>query len=71
MDTDQPLLPGMLEVVVADALAEDRALEEAITCVAEAAVLHGVGVLVTKVSTRRYIVRAHPEVPAGMVRRRT
>lgn len=70
MHTDQPI-PGILEVFVSDAQTDEKALDDAITRVAEAAVIHGIGVLVTKVSARHYIVRAHPEVPFGLVRRRT
>lgn len=60
----------MLEVNVRTAAELDRALEEAITRVKEAAVDHGTGIMVTRIGTGRYIVRAHPTVPYGLVRQR-
>ncbi|PTT67099.1 hypothetical protein [Arthrobacter sp. HMWF013] len=60
--------PGMLEVNVKSAAELDRALEEAIDQTMKAAVHHGTGIMVTRIGTGRYIVRAHPTVPYGLVR---
>jgi hypothetical protein len=63
----QPL-PGMLEVNVKKAADVDKALEDAITRVTEAAKHHQTGVMVTRIGPGRYIVRAHPAVPYGLTR---
>lgn len=60
--------PGMVEVNVSTAAELDQALEDAIAVVTEAAVQHHIGILVTRMSAGRYIVRAHPAVPFGLVR---
>ncbi|MEV7606002.1 hypothetical protein AB0N65_11240 [Paenarthrobacter sp. NPDC089322] len=60
--------PGMLEVHAATAEELDQKLKEAIDIVARAAAHHHIGVLVTPTGPARYIVRAHPAVPYGMVR---
>lgn len=62
--------PGMLEVQVKDASEVDNALEEAISVVLTAARKHRIGILVTRIETGRYIVRAHPAVPFGLIRQR-
>ncbi|BCW05773.1 MULTISPECIES: hypothetical protein [unclassified Arthrobacter] len=62
--------PGMLEVQVKDASEVDNALEEAISVVQKAARKHRIGILVTRIETGRYIVRAHPAVPFGLIRQR-
>lgn len=62
--------PGVVEVVVANRLEEDKALTDAIEQVLEAAREHGTGVLVTRIGTGRFIVRAHSAVPEGLVRQR-
>ncbi|WP_309107673.1 hypothetical protein [Arthrobacter sp.] len=46
----------------------DQALKDAIAEVAEAAMHYGIGVLITRIGAGRYIVRAHPAVPFGLVR---
>lgn len=61
---------GMLEVQVKDASEVDTALEEAILVVQKAAFKHRTGILVTRIATGRYIVRAHPAVPFGLIRQR-
>lgn len=58
----------MVEVNVSTVAELDQALEEAIAAVTEAAAQHHIGILVTRMSTGRYIVRAHPAVPFGLVR---
>lgn len=62
--------PGTLEVHVKEASEVDNALEEAIGVVLQAAVEHRTGILVTRIDAGRYIVRAHPAVPFGLVRQR-
>lgn len=60
--------PGMVEVNVNEATGVDQALEDAISQVTGAAVRHQTGVLVTSIGQGRYIVRAHPAVPVGLIR---
>ena len=60
--------PGMLEIHVSQASEVDDALTTAIGVVQKAAIKHQTGILVTKVEAGRYIVRAHPAVPYGLVR---
>ncbi|MFP5367926.1 MAG: hypothetical protein ACLGIS_13985, partial [Actinomycetes bacterium] len=55
--------PGMLEVIAPDAGTADQEINDAIARVTEAAAIYGTGVLVTRVSTGHYIIRAHPAVP--------
>jgi len=62
--------PGMLEVHVKEASEVDSALEQAIEVVRKAAMEHRTGILVSRIGTGRYIVRAHPAVPFGLVRQR-
>ena len=62
--------PGMLEVHVKEASEVDSAQEGAIQVVRKAASEHRMGILVTRIDTDRYIVRAHPAVPFGLVRQR-
>lgn len=66
--SDDPHLPGMLEVHVSSAGEADLALDQAIAVIAETAKHHRTGVLVTRIGTGNYIVRAHPAVPYGLVR---
>ena len=66
----EPEQPGMLEVQVKDASEVDNALKEAISVVLKAALKHRTGILVTRIETGRYIVRAHPAVLFGLVRQR-
>lgn len=65
------LLPGMLEVRVSSAGEVDSALDQAIAVITETGKLHGTGVLVTRLGSGHYIVRAHPAVPYGLVRERS
>jgi hypothetical protein len=60
--------PGMLEVNVQRAIDVDQALEDAIARITETAKRHETGVMVTRIGTGRYIVRAHPAVPYGLIR---
>lgn len=62
--------PGMLEVHVKEASEVDSALEQAIEVVLKAASEHRTGILLTRIDPGRYIVRAHPAVPFGLVRQR-
>ena len=62
--------PGMLEVHVKEASEVDSALEQAIEVVLKAASEHRTGILVTRIDAGRYIVRAHPAVPFGLIRQR-
>lgn len=61
-------LPGMLEVHVSKAEGLDQALEEAISEITKAATHHHMGIMVTQTGAGRYIVRAHPAVPYGLIR---
>jgi hypothetical protein len=63
--------PGMLEVTVADGVPEDQALDAAVDTVRPAATTHNIGIMITRIDTNRFIVRAHPQVPNGLVRRRS
>ncbi|MFF1253930.1 hypothetical protein ACFVYC_15715 [Pseudarthrobacter sp. NPDC058329] len=60
--------PGMLEVTVTEASGLCYALENAVDVVSKAAAAHGTGILISRVGTDRYIVRAHPGVPYGFIR---
>lgn len=60
---------GVIEINVTSADVEP-ALEDAIQSVTPAAVHHGMGILITRIGLGRYVVRAHPYVPEGLVRRR-
>lgn len=62
--------PGMVEVLVSEAEELDGALAEAITLVSTAATNHRLGIMVTRVGIGSYVVRAHPEVPFGLIRQR-
>jgi len=62
--------PGMLDVHVKEASEVDSALEQAIEVVLKAAAEHRTGILVTRIDAGRYIVRAHPAVPFGLVRQK-
>ncbi|WP_324644975.1 hypothetical protein [Pseudarthrobacter sp. LT1] len=61
--------PGMLEVNVATLAEVEPTLEDAIQSVSPAAVHYGMGILITRIGVGRYVVRAHPHVPEGFVRR--
>lgn len=64
-------LPGMLEVHVSRPEELDQKLQEAIDVVSRTAAHHHIGVLVTPTGAGRYIVRAHPAVPRGLVRQQS
>lgn len=70
MQFENPKLetPGMLEVHVKQAAEVDDALTMAISVVQEAATEHRTGILITRIDVGRYIVRAHPAVPFGLIR---
>lgn len=68
METSVLETPGMLEIHVEHAFGVDEALTTAIDVVQKAAVEHRTGILVTRIGAGRYIVRAHPAVPFGLVR---
>lgn len=61
-------LPGMLEVNVTKPEELDQKLQEAIEVVTRTAAHHHLGVLVTRTGVGRYIIRAHPAVPYGLIR---
>ncbi|MDR6639561.1 hypothetical protein J2Y68_003222 [Paenarthrobacter nitroguajacolicus] len=60
--------PGMLEVHAKHASEVDDALTKAIDVVKIAATEYKIGILVSRIDAGRYIVRAHPAVPFGLVR---
>lgn len=60
--------PGMIEVKVDRQSDVDQALEDAIAIVRDAATRHQTGIMITRIGAGRYVVRAHPEVPFGLVR---
>jgi hypothetical protein len=64
-------LIGMLEVNVTKPEELDKRLQEAINVITRSASHHHVGVLVTRTGVGRYIVRAHPAVPHGLVRQQS
>ncbi|MHA7299479.1 hypothetical protein [Pseudarthrobacter sp. MDT3-1] len=59
----------MVEINVETLAEVEPTLEEAIQSVSPAAVHYGIGILITRIGLGRYIVRAHPHVPEGFVRR--
>lgn len=69
-DRTQRLLPGMFEVNVDKPAEVEPALRAATASVTPAAALHGMGILITQIGRGHYIVRVHPQVPKGLVRRR-
>jgi hypothetical protein len=62
-------LTGMLEINVETLAEVEPTLEAAIQSVSPAAVRYGMGILITQIGLGRYVVRAHPHVPEGFVRR--
>jgi len=62
--------PGMVEINVEEAIPVERAIDDAIAFVKEAADRHQTGVMVTRTAPGRYVVRAHPAVPHGLIRQR-
>ena len=63
-----PRSPGMLEVTATEASGRSDALAKAIAVVSRAADEHCTGILISRIGLDRYIVRAHPAVPYGLVR---
>ena len=64
----QTEVPGMLEVHATCASEVADALTRAIDIVKTAATEHKTGILISRIGAGRYIVRAHPAVPFGLVR---
>jgi len=62
--------PGMLEVTVESGADLDDVLENAIKLITKSAKYHQVGIMVTRTGVGRYVVRAHPAVPYGLIRQR-
>ena len=60
--------PGMLDVMVTQAADLSVALANAVDVVSQAAAEHRTGILISRIGTDRYIVRAHPGVPYGLIR---
>ena len=58
----------MLEVTATEAAHLSDALGNAVEVVSRAAAEHGIGILISRVGTDSYIVRAHPGVPYGFIR---
>lgn len=53
---------------VDDASQVDQVLNDAVETVKVAATRHETGILITRTGPGRYIVRAHPAVPFGLIR---
>lgn len=68
---DDDRTPGMLEVSASEDMTEKTSLDAAITTVTKAANAYSMGIMITQIGANRFVVRAHPEVPKGLVRRRT
>lgn len=60
----------MIEVRIDDSSQVDPALDKAVETVKTAATRHRTGIMITRTAPGRYIVRAHPEVPFGLIRQR-
>lgn len=60
--------PGTLEVLATSASGLPDALANAVDVVSRAADEHRIGILISRIGTNHYIVRAHPGVPYGMIR---
>ncbi|QSZ51253.1 hypothetical protein AYX19_21565 (plasmid) [Paenarthrobacter ureafaciens] len=60
----------MVEVIVKNASDLNEVLNEAIDFLAPSTMVNRVGVMVTRIGAGHYVVRAHPEVPFGLVRQR-
>ncbi|MFC9354063.1 hypothetical protein [Arthrobacter sp. NPDC057013] len=60
--------PGMVDVIVDVASQIDHALNNAVETVKAAAIRHETGIMITRIGPGRYIVRAHPAVPFGLIR---
>jgi hypothetical protein len=64
----KPPSPGMVEVTIESSSQVDPALEDAVAKVKDAAIHHRTGIMITRTGPGRYIVRAHPAVPWGLIR---
>lgn len=60
----------MVDVHVDNASQVDLALNDAVETVKAAAIRHKTGIMITRTSPGRYIVRAHPTVPFGLIRQK-
>jgi hypothetical protein len=58
----------MVDVSVDDASQVDQALNDAVETVKAAVTRHETGIIITRTGPGRYIVRAHPAVPFGLIR---
>ncbi|WP_311214999.1 MULTISPECIES: hypothetical protein [unclassified Arthrobacter] len=58
----------MTEVVIKPEQDTEMALYEAILTVRPAAIHYGMGIMITQIGVDRFVVRAHPQVPLGLVR---
>jgi hypothetical protein len=58
----------MVDVRVDNVSQMDQALNDAIETVEAAATRHQTGIMITPTGLGRYVVRAHPAVPFGLVR---
>lgn len=65
-----PSALGVVEINLESADQLDQELDKAINDVSVAATSYRIGIMVTRLSAGRYIVRAHPEVPFGLIRQR-
>lgn len=68
--TDNDSSPRMVEVRVERAADLDKALNDAVALILNAATELKTGIMVTRMGDGRYIVQAHPEVPIGLIRQR-
>lgn len=59
---------GLIEVNVEGGEDVGTVLERAVEAVQGAAVRHQTGILIAHIGPGRYIVRAHPAVPFGLIR---
>ncbi|WP_163167986.1 hypothetical protein [Arthrobacter sp. Alg241-R88] len=59
---------GIVDVSVDDASQIDHALNNAVETVKAAAIGHRTGIMITRIGPGPYILRAHPEVPFGLIR---
>lgn len=66
---DNGRAPGMLEVTVSEDITANASLDAAVTTVTKAANAYSMGIMITQIGTNKFVVRAHPEVPKGLVRR--
>lgn len=58
----------MVDVGVDNASHIDQALNDAVETIKGAAIRHQTGIMITRLGPGRYVVRAHPAVPFGLIR---